>query len=93
MRRCDEPAGRYRVEFQYVDNNGRVQDYPVNVPIGEHEDFEDAAPFEAAPRLSQSEPFEGELCIHEVVWLAMPPGQAFNRHWQFTVTKLGRSTK
>lgn len=82
MARCTEGAKPYRVAFEYVESDGTVLPGDYLADIGPHGDAPDAP----GPRTSQSAPYEGPLCVHEVAWLAAPPGKQYSYHRRYTVT-------
>jgi hypothetical protein len=79
---CPDWAGVYRVEFQYVESDGTVLPGEYNADIGPH-CFDDQG-----PRVSQSKPYQGPLCVHDVAWLSAPPGKNYSYHRVYTVTPL-----
>lgn len=94
MQRCEESAGKYRVTLEVF----RAKE-PVRVQIMGHADlvsyrdpnnprYEDRHVVEAAPTVGTEEPFEGELCVHELAFLNGEPGKDFNLLYDFTVEEL-----
>ena len=89
MLRCDKSSGQYKVEFisLHAKEKERVQ------ILGHHDlflihDNGDRVLVEAAPYVDSDELFKGELCEHEVQWLAGTPGKDFRLDYKFIVTKL-----
>lgn len=87
MNRC-ESAGKFHVEFQewgWVD--GRMQNAGhMQLELPQH--AWSAETRDGSPIISTEEPYEGELCEHELVFLGGFPGKHFNYKWRFAVTPL-----
>ena len=43
---------------------------------------------EAGPRVSETEPYTGELCIHELDWVRQIPGRTYNRNRHYAARQL-----
>ena len=88
MLRC-EPVGKYKVELSIP--HEKVSDY--RVAIAGHGTVyasvgEERVVAEKAPEVSTTEPYVGELCLHEVQWLNGEAGHAYPAKYVFTVTEL-----
>lgn len=97
MIRCQERAGRFRVSIRI---NHQAPPYRVQI-LGHHDAVmrhPDGSPMldasgrpvvaEAAPWVGLGEPYEGELCVHEIQWLTGTPGQAWRPEYEWTITPL-----
>ena len=94
MHRCDSPAGEYEVAFVYASKPyGEPRDFEFLADIGEHvpvygEVDGKKVLIEDIPRASQSKPYVGELCTHELEWLSYMPGFTYARHRRYSVRRL-----
>jgi hypothetical protein len=92
MHRCDQSVGAYRVRMttvRYDDDEGAMVDgenvgFKLEIPAHAF----DMETRDGSPVLVQNEPWEGELCVHELRWLRGMPGVHFNHGWRFEVTPL-----
>ena len=97
MHRCDRPAGRFEVKFKYLTKpygGDRADDYLAD--IGDHQPVYGVVDghevmVEDIPRASESTPYVGELCEHELEWLSYLPGFVYARHRRYSVRKLDDS--
>lgn len=89
MLRCNESAGRFRVTFLALH-----EEDPYHQQIIGHRDVYlpnvdgSFKLIEAAPIAKTEEPFEGELCVHELAWMNGLPGKDYPRNFKFTIEKL-----
>ena len=88
MHRCETSQGRYRVTLMVLHH-----DEPYHVQIGGHHDVlarvdGKQVVIEEAPWVGNEQPFEGELCEHEIQFLNGLPGKDYRPEYQFTVGKL-----
>ena len=85
--RC-QSAGEYRVQFEelgWVDGGVKAVGH-MKLELFQHAwNLEDR---DGSPIISTEEPFEGELCAHELAFLRGFPGKHFTYKWRFTVTPL-----
>ena len=90
MIRCDMSAGRFRVTFTVMH---ATEPYHVQI-VGHHDIFmlnpADGRPrlVEAAPVAMTEQPWEGELCEHELEWMNGLPGKAYPAFYHFKVDPL-----
>ena len=90
MDRCELSQGRYKVSL-YVQH--QPKDRPYHAQIGSHHDIIAdvngvAKVMEKAPWVGTDQPFEGELCEHELQFLGGLPGKTYPAVWEFTVEAL-----
>ena len=98
MFRCPSgSAGRYRVSLRIANNTEETR-----VQIGSHQpifhrDSDGKAQFgddgaaivlDQAPSVSTKDPYEGELCEHELQFLEGMPGKDYRPEYEFTVEPL-----
>mgnify|MGYP001617588943 FL=1 len=89
--RCDYKVARYRVIFRCMTRDPEtfeVIDGGPSMKLMMHQHSFDVETRDGSPILSTMEPFEGELCGHEVEWLRGYPGKTFNFQWRFDVELL-----
>ncbi len=87
--RC-ESVGKFRVVFIELgkDDEGNLIPFGhMKLTMPQH-GF-DAEVRDGSPILDTEDPFEGELCDHELRWLKGYPGYEYNYHWRFEITPLG----
>ena len=90
MHRCSQSAGNFRVTLRIAHHSE-----PYHVQIMGHQnvyaqvDNGSRILLEEAPIATTEQPFEGELCIHELAWLEQGvPGKDYRPEYEFTVIKL-----
>jgi hypothetical protein len=86
MLRCAESAGRYRLSLRIAHHPE-----PYRVQVIGHRDVlaaDDGRVLEAAPVVGTTEPYEGELCAHELQWLNGVPGKDWRPEYEFTIERL-----
>lgn len=97
MLRCKEGAGRFRVSLRV---NHQAAPYRVQIH-GHHALFArnadgslmvgpdgTAIVVEEAPWAGVDEPYEGELCAHELQWLGGVPGKEWRPEYLWTIEKV-----
>lgn len=90
MNRCELSQGHYKVTFRVLH---QPEDSPYHAQIGSHHDILSVVNgvskvMEEAPWVGTEQPFEGELCEHELQFLNGLPGKTYPGVWEFTVTPL-----
>lgn len=102
MLRCAESAGRFRVSLHipYHPEPYRVQVLGHRDLLAHNQDGStivgpDGNPvvIEAAPVVGTTEPYEGELCVHELQWLNGLPGKDWRPEYEWTIETLGGPAK
>ena len=88
MHRCGLPVGNFRVSLMVIHHPE-----PYHVQIGGHHDVLASVDgqqlvIEEAPWVGNEQPYEGELCEHEIQFLNGLPGKDYRPEYQFTITPL-----
>ena len=97
MLRCDRSVGRYEVILEHLNKpygGSKVEEMVAD--IGDHQEVYaiidgQKVLVEDAPRVSQYNPYIGELCEHEVDWLSYVPGTTYSRYRRYTVRRLDQT--
>lgn len=92
MTRC-ESAGKFRVEFSEMGLVDGVRASVGHMKYVMHQHAFDAETRDGSPILDTDDPYEGDLCAHELDFLHGFPGKHYNYKWEFVVTPLGGRKK
>ena len=88
MHRCTESAGRFRLSLRIAHH---PEPYRVQV-VGHRDVWAEVNGaqqlIEAAPVVGTTEPYEGELCVHELQWLNGVPGKDWRPEYEFEIVPL-----
>lgn len=93
MHRCTESEGRFRVSLRVANEKG-----PYRVQVIGHRDVLAEVDgvtrvVEPAPVVGTTEPYEGELCTHELAWLNGVPGKDWRPEYEWDIQPLEGAAK
>lgn len=91
MFRCNESAGKYHIEADYLEgDHGVVSDEERFLDIMVHAPVkgEDGRVLEDIPYVSTKTGFEGEICVHELDWVSRLPGKVYSPRRRYHVKEI-----
>lgn len=99
MQRCidqdgkeNRSAGRFRVTLLTINEPEEFRQQLIgHPPVWVDAGLPTARVIDESPAVSNKEPWEGELCTHELNWLnTAVPGTTHPKNWAFKVEKLDK---
>lgn len=90
MIRCKESVGRFKVSLRVAHHPE-----PYRVQVVGHRDVQADVDgvvhiVEPAPVVGTTEPYTGELCVHELAWLNGVPGKDWRPEYEWTIERLDK---
>lgn len=82
----EKPDGWVDYNAEIGEHGDTYQMQPNNTPVRDAAGQPVVA--EAGPRVTEAQPYVGELCAHELDWVRQVPGRVFARQRRYTVRRL-----